>query len=460
MRARAPRSTAVHHGAAALILLGCSSSGGPGTGGSGPGGSPTEAKYLGLTAPTDGFQVRSVGTVIHPGEDVEYCELQELPGTADQTYYVKEIEFANGASSHHLIIDSVQPGGVSEARVKAMKLGEPTPCLSSQGIAGAGLDFMGGTQTPYEKVSFPEGVGRVYHGGQRVVFDYHYLNTGTTDVQAKSAANFHLTDAAHTSHIAQIFLLNNVTINTPPGKTASFTGECRMKQDVKVGGLTRHTHRWGTDYAVWYAGGAHDSEQIFATSDFEHGTDHRFPEAITVKSGEGFRFQCNYNNTETHPLRFGPNATDEMCILLGLWWTAADGDKPASQDCTMTQTGTDGIARPVTTGSSFAKPTTEEVTACLASAAKSSSTSAACSQCTCDACAGLINGCSSDPDCSAILSCIVASGCRDQGTCINACGTAINDHSAGTGMFITTTQCLQQSCSFCTGGADAGVPAP
>src|SRR5687768_14590366 len=45
-----------------------------------------------LPVPRNGFQVRSIGEEIAPGEDVEYCEVGELPGEPSQTYYVKSIE--------------------------------------------------------------------------------------------------------------------------------------------------------------------------------------------------------------------------------------------------------------------------------------------------------------------------------------------------------------------------------
>ena len=40
-----------------------------------------------------------------------------------------------------------------------------------------------------------------------------------------------------------------------------------------------------------------------------------------MKKGEGFRFQCEYDNTTDDVLTFGPKATDEMCILFGIAWS-------------------------------------------------------------------------------------------------------------------------------------------
>src|ERR1043165_4221923 len=57
-----------------------------------------------LPVPADGFQLHTVGADIAPGEDVEYCEIGELPGDPSETYYVTSVEIANAAHSHHVIV--------------------------------------------------------------------------------------------------------------------------------------------------------------------------------------------------------------------------------------------------------------------------------------------------------------------------------------------------------------------
>jgi hypothetical protein len=211
--------------------------------------------------------------------------------------------------------------------------------------------------------------------------------------------------------------------------------------------LTRHTHRWGTEYEVWYAGGANDGAQIFSTPDFEHDVNHIFDSPIDVKTDEGFRFRCDYENTENHALRFGPNATDEMCILFGLWWSETS-NTPPSQDCVMTQIGDDGVARTGREGG-FPKPTDEQLASCQErSAASGMSSSAECSACTCDSCAAVIDKCQKDADCGAILECFNANDCQGR-ECLGPCQDVINEHSPGTGALIQVGECVSTSCTMC-----------
>jgi hypothetical protein len=371
----------------------------------------------------------------------------EFPGEAGDVFWANSIEFANGKNSHHLIIDVAKEGGAAEATLAEHEIGDRVPCISSQSQFGDGFEFIGGSQSPYSLFDYPAGVGRKFHGKQRFIFDYHYYNVGDETVQAQSAVNVHLSKEEDVEHIAQIFNFSNMTIDTPPGGRASFMGECKVSEDIKLMALTRHTHRWGTGYEVWHAGGAKDGAQIFSSPDFEHDVNHLFETPIDVKTGEGFRFRCDFENTENHALRFGPNATDEMCILFGLWWSEAS-NAPPSQDCVMTQVGDDGVARSGKEGG-FPTPTDEQVAACTERASSSAmNRSADCTACTCGSCAAVIDKCQKDADCGAILECFNTAGCQGR-ECLGPCQDVINEHSPGTGALIQVAECVSSSCTMC-----------
>lgn len=280
-----------------------------------------------LAPPDNGFQVQSQGTMIAAGEDVEYCEVVQLPGTAADTYYVNKLESKMTNGSHHLIVVAVEPGSNTES---GLEVGQRVNCVGPGGF-GEDLIDVTGSQTIYDVDAFPQGVGRVYRGGQFLVFNYHYLNATEAALPARAAVNFHLTDAADVEHVAVDFGFYNLSINTPPGESRSFTKTCYFNEDVMVHKLTRHTHKWGTDFTVWYAGGPSDGEQIFTTPTYEDN-DHIFPAPIMVPAGQGFTFECSYFNDTDDTLGFGTKATDEMCILFGTYWSASGAEIP-EQGC-------------------------------------------------------------------------------------------------------------------------------
>ena len=399
-----------------------------------------EKSYLGLTKPRDGFQIRSVGAEIKPGEDLEFCEVGRLPGDADTKYIVKSFEFGNETGSHHLIVSAAVPGSPAEAKLEALGVGKRIPCLSAENAFGnESFANVGGSQQPYAEVVLPDRVGREFHGGQLVVFDYHYFNTREQSIQARSAVNFHLTDADSIDHIAKGFNFSNYTIMTQPGKDGSFTGECHFRDDVMLGDITRHTHRWSTDFSVWFSGGARDGESIWTSRDWQHETFHRFDSPILMKAGEGLRFRCDYFNDTERRLRYGTSATDEMCILFGTIWET-EGDRLPNQNCTIVWQDADGIGHSATEAGGFPAPKAAEVSACLSAGADNP-----CARCRCEACAAPAIQCALDADCKAISDCFVA--CPIGTDCNTACREAIDTHSSGLGQLGQRSSCFQTKCA-------------
>jgi hypothetical protein len=281
-----------------------------------------------LPEPEAGIQMRSVGELIAPGEDVEYCEVVVLPGDASTEYYVKRFEVQMTTFSHHLIVSAAVVGSDTEA---AAKPGTKKKCIGARTYGGE-LVPVTGSQQAYNSESYPDGVGRLYHGGQRLIFDYHYLNTSSEPIQAAAAVNFHTVPASQVERIARSFGFYNLSNEIEPDQEADFTKTCTFNHDVMVHKLTRHTHQWGTDFDVHYAGGARDGELIFSSEHYED-IRHVFPEPILMKKDEGFEFRCAFRNTNDYPLTFGLKASDEMCILFGTWFVTNEGDEVPSQGC-------------------------------------------------------------------------------------------------------------------------------
>lgn len=281
-----------------------------------------------MKAPSQGFQVQTVGEKIEPGQDVEYCEVVELPGSPDEVYHVSGFEVAMTSHSHHLIVVAAIPGSATEAAIKA---GDRKKCFTPD-VFGGEITSVTGSQKPYHADAFPAGVGKVFRGGQKLIFDYHYFNATNAQVQARGAVNFHVVPESEIKHLARNFGFYNFDIKTPPQSTKSFEAECAFSHDVMVPKITRHTHQWGRDFSVEYAGGPKDGEHIWTSPDYEE-TEYKFPEPVLMPKGTGFRFTCEFVNDTDKLLKFGVTASDEMCILFGVWYSPKDGAPEDEQGC-------------------------------------------------------------------------------------------------------------------------------
>ncbi len=401
-------------------------------------------EYLGLAQPENGFHVRSQGEIVKVGEDVEYCEVAELPGEPNKQYYVSGIELGNGKGSHHLIVEVAEPGSVADQKLRGMNIGDRVPCFSAESAFGQGMYSLFGIQQQYGRVNYPPGVGRVVYGKQRAVFDYHYLNTGSEDVRSQSAINIHVTDGESITHIVDGFGFYNWTIDIPPGQTASFRGECSFDRDVMVAGIARHTHRWGTDYSVWHINDADDAEPFWTSTNYEHDVNYGYTPPRLFKKGEGFRFECNFDNTETHRLRFGTQARDEMCILFGLAWDAGNERVIPSQSCDLTWADERGVAQDVKAKGGYPAPSAEVANACYQGALAGGSQPTECLQCQCNSCGDVLLKCFGDADCREILNCF--RGCADQPDCGQQCQAVIDEHSSAVGMSQQVRSCVESRC--------------
>lgn len=406
-----------------------------------------------LTVPDDGFQVRNQGAEIGPGEDIEYCEIAELPGDAGETYYARSVELGNAPFSHHLVVATALPGSAAEAALQESAIGDKIVCNGANyEWPQNGLVFLGSAQTPYISRDFPKGVGTILHGHQRVVFDYHYLNTGDHPVQARSAFNVHVVDGSEIEHIATAFSFFNFTIDIGPHESGSFKAECHFGDDLMIASILRHTHEHGRDFSVWYSGGANDGQHIWTSSDWKNDPDYTFPSPTLVKAGEGFRFQCDFENDGSVPLRYGIKGTDEMCILAGWFWPSGDTRELPPANCGITWIDRQGIGHPASEAGGFPPASALDTKICQAginlSGYASLGSDATCSECVCKSCGTVLLKCAQDTDCSALLDCF-ASGCGDETSCIQACKTELHDHSSAVGMLQEVESCVSSKCDGC-----------
>lgn len=305
-----------------------------------------------LPLPERGIQIKANGTTIDAGQDVEYCEVVQLPGGPSDVYYANQFEAALTPYSHHLNVYAVDPDHPVNAEVE---VGDLHPCLQpklgyeNSGAFGEGFAYIAGSSRRYTKNKLPDGVGKKLYGGQKLIFNYHYLNTSAEPVQAGSILNIHTIEAESIVHRSQLFALLNQTIDIPARQSASFTMECTMRQDVVVYGLSRHTHRWGKDFEAWFVGGDRDGQHLFTSRDWETDTGFAPDPALQMRAGEGFRFRCDFDNTTDAPLTWGDKATEEMCILYGSWYVATPGEAPTAQSCIalpgVSQPAADGAVR-------------------------------------------------------------------------------------------------------------------
>lgn len=323
----------------AILAAGCAAESGRSASGNALG----DAVSAGLTlaAPARGFQLETLGVMIEPAEDIRWCEAIVLPGGPEDVYYIDRIEIAMTGQAQDLIVSAAQLGSRTEA---IMEAGARVPCTRAGEAFGEDLVQITATQHDRDDQRYPSGVGQMLYGGQKLALDYHYQNEGAEPLAAKVKLNFHTVDEAAVQHLARVASFDNLTLYTPPGGYSSHLAQCVMSQDVLVGELVRRTQRRGTDFSVWIFGGPRDGELLWHSAD-PNDTRVELDAPVWLSAGEGFRFECDYHNTTDLELRFGVNASDELCTLNATYWLPDEQAEAQPQGCLLFEVDADGIAR-------------------------------------------------------------------------------------------------------------------
>jgi hypothetical protein len=423
-------------------------------------GSKLEAEdpFPGLAPPARGFQVSTAGVMIEPLQQVEYCEIAQLPGTPSDVYTVSSFSVASTTGAHHLIVSAALPDSDSERQLKKVLAEGRQRDICYSALSKYGNDFqpVAGIQFVNRTIKMPKGVARKYHGGQLIVFDFHYWNSDETEaVEARSAVNFEFPDPSECDSIQNIaseFAFYNFLIDVPAHAnkpaTTTFTGECRFDVDVMLGQLTRHTHEWGDKVRVSYLGGPFDGQEKWTSTDYLHNPDS--PETdppLLMRAGEGLRYSCSYNNTTDRRLRWGVSVDDEMCNLFGTIWAIRPGVDVPRQSCSIVWADEEGLGHAAKEAGGFPKPPDSEVAVCKASGAE-----AVCPGCGCDNCAVQLDRCGADPKC-AQLSIDCYGPCRDGEPCHPRCDQSYRDNSEAVGLANQAVACIASRCPDCKGGA-------
>lgn len=326
-----------------LALSGCATSPDRSATGS-DGSSAAMLQSVALPAPARGFQVATRGMLVDPGQDVRTCEVIALPGSPADTIYVGRIEAALSAHGEDLVVSAATPGSDTEA---IMDVGAAVPCTRAGEAFGEELVDVTAAQARYRDLTFPEGVGKIFHGGQKLAIEHHFVNETREPLPAVVKLSFHTVEPADVRHLAHTARFSNFTIYTPPGGESSHLGECAVGRDMQVTDLLRRTQRFGTVFSVWRLGGERDGELVWQSENRNDSERELALSPLDLAAGEGFRFQCDYRNTTDSELRYGVSAADETCSLDATFWSeSTDGeDLGAGEGCLLFGIDSDGISR-------------------------------------------------------------------------------------------------------------------
>jgi hypothetical protein len=205
-------------------------------------------------------------------------------------------------ASHHLIVYRV-PG--MEAAMP-----DPYPCL------------------PFLDTLDPESAGAPLMVSQieDERLELHYVNYADTEITVDASATFVTLRPEEFQNEADFLFTGNPDIQLPQGVSSLGPTWFPLPdelEDVKIFGMTGHTHKWGTDVEVEHLMAKDGAAQMvydFENWNWEEPPVARFEPALAMPAGAGFRFTCRWDNQSSGTVNFGESADDEMCFFWSYYY--------------------------------------------------------------------------------------------------------------------------------------------
>ena len=178
-------------------------------------------------------------------------------------------------------------------------------------------------QKSESRVDYPPGVGRLVPGSKGFQIMVHYLNSSTDKIHAVVAMTVHATDPGNVNiHASQIFA-NTLSVSVPPRTKTTVKHSCTIPKDVNLFTAASHMHSHG----VHYIARSSDGQLLYETKDWAEPEPWSFSPPRLLKAGSTIDVACDFDNPSDQALSFGESAaTNEMCIFVGGYYPALDGE--------------------------------------------------------------------------------------------------------------------------------------
>jgi hypothetical protein len=264
-------------------------------------------------APGEGFQIASTTFDLAPGQEVFNCFHAEVPTDVD--FGVGEWDAQMSPGSHHFIL------------YRAAGDTTPSGTLVNQGCTSGfgGSTWLYTQGTPRSHLQFPDGVAMVLSPHERIIFDMHYINTGTTTLHARIVLNINKVKAA-TYMKADAQVSFNLGIAIPPNGMQTVGGDCTPVPGANYFIMQTHTHKRGilSNVTRTLANGQ-PGEELVRTTNWDDPQAHIWQAApfLTFQPGELFHYSCTYQNDRATTVTVGTSAdANEMCMAEAYFFPA------------------------------------------------------------------------------------------------------------------------------------------
>ena len=270
--------------------------------------------------PENGIQIRLPDFTIAPRAEREVFYYVSNPlENADvegDDIYVKRIDIHMREDSHHFIIYRWAGGR--------------RPAAGFRDIGGdflnfARRDYIVASQSSFQGLAFPDGVGLRFDRNVDFDLNSHYLNlNGQEPLIGEVYINFFFAEPGEITTLVRPLFETINSINVPPDTTRTVQGNWRVSRETHVYMLSSHMHRHGIEYGAYLTENGQDLRRVYFSRSWDDPVNIFFDTPLVLQPGQGLRHWATHSYNDppspnSRPLEWGLTSEDEMAILLGYY---------------------------------------------------------------------------------------------------------------------------------------------
>jgi hypothetical protein len=291
--------------AAALVVVGCGSSGDAGS-----------ADFTATLEHTfDPIPVES-------GAEEYWCQSWTIGN--DETLYVNKVRQVNGGGWHHSNWSFVPENMFGEDGTWKCNDRDWDQVVAA--VAG-GFIFAQSTQALEEVQAFPEGAVIVVPPRSKIVGTVHLFNVAASPIDSSLTMGFQTIEEEEIEIELRELNFANFTIAIPELRQSRWAQTCDIGEYVgesfNIYYVLGHYHQWGNYFKLSFVDDD-GSERTIVEFDNSPGDTLgvTIDPPINSEGAARLKYVCGFNNTTDHVLHWGNNAQEEMCQFLA--YTDAD----------------------------------------------------------------------------------------------------------------------------------------
>jgi hypothetical protein len=262
----------------------------------------------------------SLETQVAAGQVKTVCRYAQLP---DKPLSVSRTSHRGSVGGHHTLLYATS---LFPEAVTLDKTFECTDGKHSLSVVG-GYYASGKSTESYWQA--PAGVTVKMPASQVVLLEHHAVNTTTEAQDISLTVELELSEDPDTI-AADVFYLLNHSVYLPPMAASTAGVRCPMPTEISLFALIPHYHEHGQRLRATLIDGD-DVTPLLTDEDSSAEGIHLIDPVMKVPAGSFIDFECDYLNADPDSVSFGPHtATDEMCMLLGLYYQESGEALPAA----------------------------------------------------------------------------------------------------------------------------------